>query len=115
MDLLADISQCGARGEDERLLEVSLSIRTLQIDPHEVQSLPDPVREHIHVETLLRGDGTKSVPTCFFTTARYCSLTRSTLLRTTSAGTYLLFPVNTSINWSSLTSSRTRILPLLTP
>src|SRR5436189_1300419 len=57
MDLLADISQCGARGEDERLLEVSLSIRTLQIDPHEVQSLPDPVREHIHVETLLRGDG----------------------------------------------------------
>src|SRR6267378_657356 len=59
--------------------------------------------------------GTKSLPICFFAAARYCSFTRSTLFRTTSEGTYLRSPVKTSINCSSVTSSLTKMPPLLIP
>src|SRR5438552_11208886 len=57
MNLLANISQRGARRENKRLVEVRFAIWTLQVDPYEIQSLPDPFREHVHVQALLRRYG----------------------------------------------------------
>src|SRR2546430_5490297 len=54
MNLLADISQCGPRGEDQRLLEIRVPVRAFQIDPDEVESLPYPLSEKVHVQSFLR-------------------------------------------------------------
>src|SRR5205807_9676430 len=45
--------------ENQRLLKIRLSVGTLEVNPDEIEGLPDPLSKDVHVQALLRGYGHK--------------------------------------------------------
>src|SRR5438445_11725906 len=66
MNFLTNISQSRASWKNERFLEISITIRTLQIYSDEIEGFPDFFGKKVHVQSLLGGYRDKISPDLCF-------------------------------------------------